>query len=117
MPELKSEDNILLGIAVILISFASFLMLGTAGLRVILGIVFIMFLPFYLLLHNSSLSQQEKIAFSFFISIALFPSLVYWLGFAVSFRISIIAVFLLLLILPYIISKISKKHGKSLESS
>ena len=108
MPELKSENNVLFGIALLLIISGSFAILGFTGLRTILGIIIIMFLPFYLIFDNFSIEQREKILFSFFVSIILFPSLVYWLGFIVPFKISIFVIFIALLVAAYAIKKIFK---------
>ncbi|MBS3105497.1 hypothetical protein J4234_04525 [Candidatus Woesearchaeota archaeon] len=110
MPELKSENNILFGIALLLVILVSFAMLGLAGLRTMLGIIIVMFLPFYLILDNLGMEQREKIFFSFFISIILFPSLVYWLGFVAPFKISIFVIFAALLIAAYTIKKFSKRE-------
>lgn len=106
---LKSENIKSFGIVLVFIILGSFITLGFTGLRTILGMIIIMFLPFYLIFSNFNLSQGEKVLFSFFISITLFPSLVYGLGFLVSFRISIFAVFLILLITAYLINKFWKK--------
>ena len=107
--ELKSESTALLGIVLIFIILGSFIALGFTGLRTILGMIIIVFLPFYLIFSNFNLNQGEKTLFSFFISITLFPSLVYGLGFLVSFKISIFIVFLALITLAYLINKFWKK--------
>ena len=107
--ELKSESTALLGIVLIFIILGSFIALGFTGLRTILGMIIIVFLPFYLIFYSFNLSQGEKVLFSFFIGIILFPSLVYWLGFLISFKISIFIVFLALLIAAYLIKKFLKK--------
>lgn len=109
MLELKSENKILFGIALILVISGSFAIFGFAGLRTILGIIIIMFLPFYLIFDNFNISQGEKIVFAFFASIVLFPSLVYWLGFVVSFRLSIFIIFVMLLLMAYLFKKFYKK--------
>ena len=108
MPELKSENNILFGIALLLVILGSFAILGFTGLRTVLGIIIVIFLPFYLILDNLSIDQGEKVLFSFFISITVFPSLVYWLGFIVPFKMSIFVIFIALLVAAYTIKKFSK---------
>lgn len=110
MPELKSENNILFGIALLLVISGSFAMLGFTGLRTVLGIIIIMFLPFYLIFDNLGIEQGEKVIFSFFVSITVFPSLTYWLGFVVPFKMSIFVIFTALLIAAYTIKKFSKKR-------
>ena len=109
MPESKYENSVLLGIILLVISIFSFLILGFAGLRTILAILIAMFLPFYLVLNNFDLGQAEKFAFSFFIGIMLLPSLAYWLGFVVPFRISIFIVIMVLLLTAYALRKFHKK--------
>ena len=113
MPETKSENNVLLGIMLVLIVLSSYLMLGLAGARTVLGMMIVVFLPFYLIFNNFNLSQAEKITFSFFVSIAIYPSLAYWLGFIVPFRISVLAVFILLIILSFALKKFRKKSSPS----
>ena len=83
-------------------------MLGFIGLRTVLGILIIIFLPFYLIFDNFNLSQEEKISFSFFVGIMMFPSLAYLLGFIVPFKISIFVTFVSLLILGYLLKKYLK---------
>jgi len=109
LPELKYEGIVLPGIILLVISLFSFLILGFAGFRTVLSMLIAMFLPFYLVLNNFDLSQSEKFAFSFFIGIMLLPSLSYWLGFVVSFRISIFIAIAVLLLAAYAIKKFHKK--------
>ena len=109
MPELKYKNSVLPGIILIVISVFSFLILGFTGLRTVLALLAAMFLPFYLILNNFDMAQSEKFAFSFFIGIMLLPSLVYWLGFVVSFRISILIVFAVLLAAAYLIKKFRRR--------
>jgi len=108
---LKSENKILIGIVAVFISVASFILLGFTGLRTILGIAVFFFWPFYMIFNNLNLREDEKIIFSFFAGITFLPSLVYWIGFIVPFRIGIIVVFAVLLAAAYALSKISKKKN------
>lgn len=108
---LKSENGVLIGIAFLLVSLGAFLALGFTGLRTAAGMLIVFFLPFYLIFDNFNLGQEEKIAFSFFTGITVFPSLAYWLGFVLPFKISIFAVFILLLAVGYLSKKfIGKGH-------
>ena len=109
MKESKYEAMILFGIILVLITLESFALFGIAGFRTVLGFAAIVFAPFYLIFNNFSLSGGEKIAFSFFAGITVFPSMAYWLGFAVSFKISIFIIFAALLIVAYTIKKQKKK--------
>jgi hypothetical protein len=52
--------------------------------------------------------MSEKIIFSFFISIGIFPSIVYLLGLVISFRIAIAVTFVLLIFTAYLIKKLKK---------
>jgi len=80
-------------IAILAFSFAIF---GISGVRVVLGIVFIT-IPFYFILNNFQLSDSEKFVFSLLFGITIFPSLVYLLGFLISFKLSILIVFLIMI--------------------
>lgn len=110
MQELKSENSVLLLTALILVILGSFLVLGLAGARTMSGIIIVIFLPFYLIFDNFGLSYGEKIAFSFFTGITLFPSFAYWLGFVVPFRISILAVFTALMAAGFLLRKFCKRQ-------
>lgn len=103
----------MLGVVLALIIAGSFFILGFSGLRAALGIIILFFVPFYLIFSNFDLSQQEKIIFSFFAGISLYPSLVYWLGFLLPLRISILAVFIILSLSAYLISRLCKRSSSS----
>ena len=75
----------------------------------VLGIILIFILPTYFILNNFNLDNDEKIVFSFFISVGVFPSIVYWLGTIISFKISILITFILFLISGLLIKKYYKK--------
>ena len=109
--ELKIKDKgfaaflLVCFIAVLIFSYALF---GMAGLRVALGIVFVS-LPFYFILNNFDFGQGEKFVFSLVFGITIFPSLVYALGFLVSFKISIVIIFILLIVVALTVRKLKKK--------
>lgn len=86
----------------------SFFLFGMAGARVFLGILFVS-LPFYVILNNFGLDEGEKIVLSIVFGITIFPSLVYTLGLLVSFRVSILIVFVFLIVLEIIVWKYKKK--------
>ena len=94
MLELKSENNLLLSLAAILLILESFTLLGFNGSRTISGLIIFIFLPFFLVFDSLNLSYGEKLIFSFFVGIMVFPSLVFWLGFVASFKAAIIIVFI-----------------------
>ena len=75
--------------AVAIVAFALF---GMAGFRTILAIAVLFIIPSLLILKNTSLDIEEKIFFSLFVGIGLFPLLVWYINQALpSFRISIAA--------------------------
>ncbi|HJO01993.1 MAG TPA: hypothetical protein QF458_03665 [Candidatus Woesearchaeota archaeon] len=93
----------------IIIASAFFFILGITGLLVALGLMVGYIFVFYLILNNFELDMSEKIVFSFFISIGIFPSIVYLLGLMMSFRIAIAVTFILLIFIAYLIKKLKKK--------
>ena len=93
----------------IIIASAFFFILGITGLLVALGLMVGYIFVFYLILNNFELDMSEKIVFSFFISIGIFPSIVYLLGLVMSFRIAIAVTFILLIFTAYLIKKLKKK--------
>ena len=109
--EFKIKDTgfaVFLLACLLVILIFSYALFGMAGLRVALGIVFVS-LPFYFILNNFNLEDGEKFIFSLVLGITIFPSLVYALGFLISFKISIVIVFILLLIIAFVVSKFKKK--------
>jgi apolipoprotein N-acyltransferase len=97
-------------IILLLIALFSFIFLGFTGFKVIFGILLVFFLPFYLILNNFNLSSSEKVIFSFFIGIGIFPAIVYWLGVLMSFKLAILITFVLLLLIAFIIKFLKNKQ-------
>ena len=89
----------------------SFVLFGTTGIRVVLGIIFVS-LPFYLILNNFQIEQSEKFVFSVLLGLTLFPSLAYILGLVMSFRIAIAATFIVLIILVFILRQNKSRLSK-----
>lgn len=113
--EIRLDDKMTIGIILILIALFSFVFLGFTGFKVIFGILLVFFLPFYLILDNFDLSRSEKVIFSFFIGVGIFPAIVYWLATLISFRISIFIVFFLLVVISFLVKKYkasNNKHGR-----
>ena len=104
----SKEFFIFASILIAVIAIIFFVLFGIAGLRVSLGILLIS-LPIYLILNNFELEENEKIVFSILLGITLFPSLVYILGLAISFRISILIVFIILIISAFLLRKYQPK--------
>ena len=99
-------------ISIIIISVFLFFLFGFTGFRVFIGIIFVS-LPFYFILSNFDLNEPEKFVFSMLLGFALFSALAYWLGFLIPFKLSIIAVFVILMTISFILKKfIPKSQGK-----
>ena len=101
-----------------LIAAAFFLILfGITGLRTFLGFVLLFFLPTYLIFKNFDLEPEEKIAFSFFIGLGVFPTCAYYLGLLFSSMIlAILISFILLMAIAIIFNlKYSKHRRKGFE--
>ena len=106
------EIWIFAAVCTIIISIFLFFLFGFTGVRVLMTIIFIS-LPFYFILNNFNLTEPEKSLFSMILGLTLFSALAYWLGFVISFRLSIIIVFAVLMAISFIIRKImSKAEGK-----
>ena len=104
MTGLTFEGKTYLG-AIALLTILSYALLGFTGLRTVVGFALLMIAPFYFLFSSFQCSETEKIAFSFFTGITIVPSLVYWLGFLIPFRLAIFAVFFLILAIAFLIWK------------
>lgn len=93
--EIKLNNKTTAVIILVLISLFSLIYLGFGGFRTILGLIIVVMLPFYFIFDKFKISLMEKIFFSFFISLGIFPVVVYWLGIIMSFRLSVLISFLL----------------------
>lgn len=102
---IKLDNKTTFGIIIALIALFSFIFLGFTGFKVIFGMLLVFFLPFYLILDNFNLSRGEKVIFSFFIGIGIFPIVVYWLGILMSFRFAIVITFVLWISAAVLIKK------------
>ena len=107
LPNFKQIGPVLFAVALILAFF--YFVLGFSGMMTALGIMLLFMLPTYLILNNFDLEQDEKMVFSFFIGIGIFPAIAYWLGMLISFRIAIFITFAILITASFIIKKIKKK--------
>tara|TARA_B100000315_G_C14595441_1_gene598746 strand:+ start:21 stop:350 length:330 start_codon:yes stop_codon:yes gene_type:complete len=107
LPDKENMAFIGILIAVILIFF--FYILGFSGAMSALGIILIFVLPTYFILNNFKLDNDEKIVFSFFIGVGIFPSIAYWIGTFISFKLSIFITFLILLGVGFLVKKLRKK--------
>mgnify|MGYP001066280491 FL=1 len=106
-PKIENLGFIGIIVAVILVFF--YFILGFSGMMAALGIILLFIVPFYLILDNFNLDQDEKIIFSFFIGVGIFPAIVYWLGMIISFRLAILITFGVLIVIGYLVRKVRKK--------
>ena len=107
----KIENFKLITISVIIILVFFYFILGFSGMMAVLGIILLFIFPSYLILDNFDLEQDEKLIFSFFIGVGVFPAITYWLGLLISFRVSIFITFIILLVAAYLIKQFyNKKH-------
>jgi apolipoprotein N-acyltransferase len=107
LPKIENIGLIGIIIAVILVFF--YFILGFSGMMAALGIILLFIVPFYLILDNFELDQDEKIVFSFFIGVGIFPAITYWLGMLISFRIAIFITFIVLIVAGYLVKKFCKR--------
>ncbi|MBI2559293.1 hypothetical protein HYW20_08280 [Candidatus Woesearchaeota archaeon] len=105
---LKIENKGFIAITVVIILAFFYLILGFPGMMSALGIILIFMLPAYLILNNFDLEQDEKIIFSFFIGVGIFPSISYWLGMVISFRLAILITFILLVAIAVVLPSRNK---------
>lgn len=85
--------------------------LGFTAVKVFLGLFFIFFLPFYIIMSRFCLEDEEKLIFSFIIGICFFSVIAYYIAFLVgslkiSILISVIIMYSIAILLNY--SKIVK---------
>ena len=102
---MKAEMKEYMGMGIILIAAMAFFyfILGLAGMVSVLGIFLLFIAPMHLILDNFELSRDEKTIFSFFIGVGILPSLAYWIGLLISFKIAILASFIVLIIIGFFI--------------
>ena len=92
----------------VLIGIFSLFVFGMMGFRTIIGILLLFLISFYFILKKTALTEDEKVMFSFFLSIGFFPAIVYYLGLFVGVRKAIIVTFVILLAAGIIINKVKK---------
>ena len=107
LPKPNQIGFVLFAVALVLAFF--YFVLGLSGMMTALGVMLLFMLPFYLILNNFELDQDEKIVFSFFTGVGIFPAIAYWLGMLISFRIAIFITFIILGIVGYLTPKFRKK--------
>jgi len=109
---MKVSENIgFIGIIMLAVLVFFYFILGFSGMMAILGIILLFIVPFYLILDNFNLGEDEKIAFSFFTGVGIFPAISYWMGMIISFRLSILITFIILIAAGFVIRKYWKKDS------
>jgi|TARA_Y100000310_G_C20478094_1_gene713396 apolipoprotein N-acyltransferase len=106
LPKIENLKFILVMVLVILGFF--FFILGLSGMLAALGIILLFLVPAYFILDNFDLKQDEKVVFSFFIGVGIFPILAYWLGFFISFRLAMFLTFIVLIVIGMLVGKYKK---------
>lgn len=89
------------------------ILFGITGIRVILGMIILFFVPSYLILRNFSIDEDELMFFSFFLGFGLFPVIVFYVNkFVGSLRLSVLVTFVVLVVVGITLSLIQKKKTK-----
>jgi len=99
-----SNKNIAIA-AITVVAAIFYYLFNITGLRLFLGSVIIYFIPVHLILGRFKLDTLEKLIFSFFISLGIFPLLTYYFGKLTTFRIGMIISFILLGVIALILRK------------
>jgi len=107
----KVENLGFIGIIVVVILAFFYFILDFSGMMAVLGIILLFIVPIYFILDNFELGQDEKLIFSFFLGVGIFPSLVYWPGLFISFRLSIFISFVVLIVVGFVVRKYWKKNS------
>jgi len=108
----SKEDLGFIGIVVAIVLIFFYIILGFSGMMSALGIILLFIVPTYLILDNFDLRQDEKIVFSFFIGVGVFPSIVYWLGLFISLKIAIFISFIVLVAIGFLVGKFLKRKNQ-----
>jgi len=106
----KIENIGFIAIVVIIILTFFYFILGFSGMMTVLGIILLFIVPIYLILDNFDLKQDEKIVFSFFLGVGIFPAITYWLAIFISLKVSIFVTFFLLITLGLLFKKFRKSQ-------
>lgn len=100
-------------ISLAVIAVAAFVLFGFAGFRTIIAVAVLFILPPLLLLKNSNLNVEEKIFFSLFIGLGMFPLLVFSVNQVLpSFRLSILAAFILVVVAAFFVPRILRRKQR-----
>ena len=116
---MSEQTNLKIGIKemiilILIISLAFFYFnYSWTGVRLIIGSLLLFFIPFYIFLDSFDLTIGEKLIFSFFIGIGIFPLITYYLTrVLVSLRVSIFICFIILMLSSFLFRKFYKGKKK-----
>lgn len=110
--KVEMEKYKIIGIILIVAMAFFYYILGLGGMMSVLGIFLLFIVPMYLILDKFGLEQDEKLVFSFFIGVGILPSLAYWTGLFISFKIAILVSSIILIITGFLIRTHKvKKHA------
>ena len=98
-------------ISLAVVAVAAFALFGFTGFRTIIAFAILFIIPLFLLLRKTSLDAEEKIFFSLFIGLGLFPLLAWSVNQLLpSFRLSVVVAFVLVAAVGLFAQRILKKQ-------
>lgn len=101
--KVEMEKYKVMGIILIAAMAFFYFILGLDGMISVLGIFLLFIVPMYLILDKFDLEEDEKLVYSFFIGVGILPSLAYWAGLFISFKVAILVSFIILIITGFLI--------------
>ncbi|MCP3682779.1 MAG: hypothetical protein GY861_08830 [bacterium] len=106
----NTSISIIVGLLILLITAIA---IDFTTSRTVLAFYLVFILPVYSILSNFDLGRDEKFFFSLFIGLGLFPLAVYYLNMIIpSFKISIIASFVILVAIGFVLKGKKFSFGK-----
>ncbi|MEK6869716.1 MAG: hypothetical protein AABX63_05775 [Nanoarchaeota archaeon] len=93
----EMEKYKIAGIILVAVLAFFYFILGLDGMMSVLGIFLLFIVPMHFILGNFGLEEDEKLVYSFFIGAGILPSLAYWIGLFISFKMAILVAFIALL--------------------
>ena len=106
-----SKASWLIGLVIIVLY--SSMLFGLTGARTIISMVVLFMVPAYVFLSKTELELEEKIFFSLFIGLGLFPLAAWTINQVLnSFRLSAIVAFVLVVVLGLFLPRIARRLRK-----
>ena len=112
MKLLKTDNTGIIIILSVIILVLFYLILGFSAITALLSICIFLILPTYLIFNTLKLEQDEKMILSFFIGAGIFPSITYWIGMVISFKIAVLITFIILITIALLINYLKKGSFK-----